>query len=195
MAMIPRLPDNFGGLSGFLSWARWITSSFTWGRKDACVEAGPRGVNVFNLPGPTWDALGMIRLRGPILDTLQGVAAPIKAMDWSNRKKEIQVREAIAQYCLAQVGKPYNVNYFNPQTEEAFYCSQLAYLAYLPHGINLIPSLGFRICRTRKVLFSRKRFGADSPCKNSIQMRSKHLISSQSTRRANHLSHPFDFFG
>ncbi len=123
------------------------------GPEGRCVEAGPRGVNVFDLPGPTWDALGMIRLRGPILDTLQGVAAPIKAMDWSE-EKEIQVREAIAQYCLAQVGKPYNVNYFNPQTEEAFYCSQLAYLAYLPHGINLNTELGIpNLPYTQSIIF------------------------------------------
>ncbi|NUM46925.1 MAG: hypothetical protein HUU38_19645 [Anaerolineales bacterium] len=106
-----------------------------------CIEAGPRGVNVFDLPGQTWNALDLVPLRGPILDTFKGVASPLEAVDWSEAQIS-QVRQAIAAYCLAQVGKPYNANYFNPQTEEAFYCSQLAYLAYLPHGINLNTELG-----------------------------------------------------
>ena len=50
---------------------------------------------------------------------------------------EISIRQAVAEYCLAQVGKPYNINFLNPDTERAFYCSQLAYKAYLPHGIDL----------------------------------------------------------
>ena len=34
------------------------------------------------------------------------------------------------------MGKPYNLNFFDAETEDAFYCSQLAYKAYLRHGIN-----------------------------------------------------------
>jgi hypothetical protein len=111
------------------------------GPEGRCIEAGPRGVNVFDLPGQTWDAVDLVSLRGPIFDTLIGASYPIGEMDWPE-EKEIEVREAVRTYCLAQVGKPYNVNYFNPHTEEAFYCSQLAYLAYLPHGINLNTELG-----------------------------------------------------
>ena len=111
------------------------------GPEGRCIEAGPRGVNVFDLPGQTWDALEMVSLRGPILDTFVGVASPVEEMGWPE-EKEATVREAIAAYCLSQVGKPYNANYFNPQTEESFYCSQLAYLAYLPHGIDLNTELG-----------------------------------------------------
>jgi len=47
------------------------------------------------------------------------------------------MRQTIAAYCLAQVGKPYNLNFLNAETEEAFYCSQLAYKAYQQIGINL----------------------------------------------------------
>ena len=45
----------------------------------------------------------------------------------------------MANYCLAQAAanKPYNINFLNPDTEEAFYCSQLPYKAYMAHGINL----------------------------------------------------------
>jgi hypothetical protein len=111
------------------------------GPEGRCIEAGPRGVNVFDLPDQTWDASEMVPLRGPILDTFIGIASPVEGMDWAEEKKN-QVREAIAAYCLRQVGKLYNVNYFNTQTEDAFYCSQLAYLAYLPHGIDLNTGLG-----------------------------------------------------
>jgi hypothetical protein len=111
------------------------------GPDGRCIEAGPRGVNVFELPGETWDALNMVRQRGPILDTFVGVASPLEEVDWPEEKK-VQVRAEVADYCLAQVGKPYNANYFNPHTEEAFYCSQLAYLAYLPQGIHLNTEMG-----------------------------------------------------
>ena len=35
------------------------------------------------------------------------------------------------------MGKPYNLNFLNAETEEAFYCSQLAYKAYQQIGIDL----------------------------------------------------------
>lgn len=130
------------------------------GPEGRCLEAGPRGVNVFDLPGPRWNALEMVPLRGPILDTFIGVASPLEGMGWPE-EKEREVREAIAAYCLAQVGKPYNANYFNPQTEEAFYCSQLAYLAYLPHGINLNTEMGVPdLPLTRKIIFPQEIWSA-----------------------------------
>ena len=47
------------------------------------------------------------------------------------------MRERVATYCLAQVGKPYNLNFLNAETEKSFYCSQLAYKAYQQIGIDL----------------------------------------------------------
>ena len=35
------------------------------------------------------------------------------------------------------MGKPYNLNFLNAETEESFYCSQLAYKAYQRIGVNL----------------------------------------------------------
>jgi uncharacterized protein YycO len=35
------------------------------------------------------------------------------------------------------VGKRYNLNFLNAETDEAFYCSQLVYKAYQRVGINL----------------------------------------------------------
>jgi uncharacterized protein YycO len=43
----------------------------------------------------------------------------------------------VAAFCLAQVGKPYNLNFLEPDREDAFYCSQLIYKAYLRQGIDL----------------------------------------------------------
>jgi len=37
---------------------------------------------------------------------------------------------------LRQVGKPYNLNFFDPETAKAFYCSQLAYKAYQSVGLT-----------------------------------------------------------
>ncbi len=47
------------------------------------------------------------------------------------------MRSQVAAYCLAQVSKPYNLNFLNAETDEAFYCSQLAYKAYQQIGIGL----------------------------------------------------------
>jgi uncharacterized protein YycO len=47
------------------------------------------------------------------------------------------MRTRVAKYCLAQLGKPYNLNFLHAETEDAFYCSQLAYKAYQQIGINL----------------------------------------------------------
>jgi uncharacterized protein YycO len=54
-----------------------------------------------------------------------------------SESRKTEVRENIAAYCLAQLGKYYNLNFLNSKTEDSFYCSQLAYLAYLKNGIDL----------------------------------------------------------
>ncbi|OUC50947.1 hypothetical protein B7939_08520 [Eggerthia catenaformis] len=41
-------------------------------------------------------------------------------------------------YCVKQIGKPYNYNYYNMGTRKSFYCSQLVYAAYLDTcGVDL----------------------------------------------------------
>ena len=59
-------------------------------------------------------------------------------------EEETQIRLKVGRYCLeqAQLRKPYNINFLNTDTDTAFYCSQLAYRAYLPYGINLNTGLG-----------------------------------------------------
>lgn len=101
-----------------------------------CVEAGGSGVITFSFEGGTWDGTRMLPQRGVLVDTLYGVAYPLQSRNL-NPSEERRIRLEVAAYCLAQVGKPYNLNFLNPDTDEAFYCSQLAYKAYLPHQINL----------------------------------------------------------
>ena len=100
-----------------------------------CIEAIAKGVSEFTMPGATWDAakLGSTRL---YYDTLDGVAYPLQGLGLSAQEEE-RIRTGVADYCLAQVGKPYNANFLNTVTDEAFYCSQLIYLAYRSFGIDL----------------------------------------------------------
>lgn len=107
------------------------------------VEAGPRGVNSFEISGKVWDANHMTDLRGPFLDTFLGVAYPLTGRGLS-AEQEAEIRLAVGRYCLrkASISLPYNINFSNSKTEKAFYCSQLPYRAYLPHGIDLNTGLG-----------------------------------------------------
>lgn len=106
------------------------------GPNGRCIEAGARGVITFNVPYGHWNTERMARKRGLLFDTFYGVASPLDALGLS-AGEELEMRTTIAGYCLAQVGKPYNLNFLNAESEEAFYCSQLAYKAYQQIGIDL----------------------------------------------------------
>ncbi len=103
-----------------------------------CVESGGRGVVTFDLRGDSWIPKKMTKHRGPFLDQLYGVAYPLQDRGIPE-DEEMRIRHSVAEYCLAQsdANKPYNINFLNSDTEDAFYCSQLAYKAYLQHGIDL----------------------------------------------------------
>lgn len=100
-----------------------------------CVEALTKGVIEFVMPGNKWDAKHVAAKR-LYYDTLVGVAYPLQGLGLSPQE-ETRIRTSVADYCLAQVGKPYNVNFLNTVTDKAFYCSQLIYLAYREFGIDL----------------------------------------------------------
>jgi hypothetical protein len=102
-----------------------------------CIESAARGVVEFEMPGQIWDAQALARQR-LILDTFYGVAYPLEGRCLSGDQEQ-QVRLAVASYCREQArhSKPYNLNYFDPWQEGAFYCSQLVYKAYLAQGIDL----------------------------------------------------------
>ena len=104
-----------------------------------CVEAGAKGkVITFDLIGNTWNADEMRSQRGPFVDILYGAAYPLLSGD-IDPARAMAIREDVAAYCIrqAELKKFYNLNFFDSATEGSFYCSQLAYRAYLRNGIDL----------------------------------------------------------
>jgi hypothetical protein len=106
------------------------------GPNGRCVEAVGRGVITFDVPSGRWDTERMALQRGLLFDSFYGVASPLDGLAIAE-EEENELRTAIAGYCRAQIGKPYNLNFLNAETEETFYCSQLAYKAYQQIGIDL----------------------------------------------------------
>ena len=130
------LPGEFWRLVGRLVPGDVDHVAVYLGPNGLCTESGARGVVSFNVDNGHWDAEHMLRERGHLVDTFYGVAYPLAGRGLSPELDE-QVRGDIARYCLAQVGKPYNLNFLNAETDESFYCSQLVYKAYQCVGINL----------------------------------------------------------
>ena len=106
-----------------------------------CIELGPKGVIVFEMPGEIWDARPLFSKRW-ILDTLYGVAYPLAKCVLPDEEERIRLE--VAAFCLKLETecKPYNLNFFNPERDSAFYCSQLVYKAYLAQGIDLNTNQG-----------------------------------------------------
>jgi uncharacterized protein YycO len=115
--------------------------AFYTGPGPRCVEAGPFGVREFAIVGPGWDSEAMFAQR-LIADTIYGIADPTAGR--VDGQREERARIAAAAFCLEQAAarKPYNINFFDSQTEDRFYCSQLIYLAYLRQGIDLNSGAG-----------------------------------------------------
>lgn len=130
------LPGEFWRLIGRLVPGDVDHVAVYLGPGGRCAEAGARGVITFDVPQGRWDTERMARQRGLLFDTFYGVASPLDGLQ-NGEKEEFEMRRQVATYCLAQVGKPYNLNFLNPESEEAFYCSQLAYKAYQQVGIDL----------------------------------------------------------
>ncbi len=130
------LPGEFWRLVGRLVPGDVDHVAIYLGPDGRCAEAGAKGVITFNVPNGIWDTERMARQRGLLFDTFYGVVSPLDVLGYSD-EDEINMRTAIATYILAQVGKPYNLNFFNAETEEAFYCSQLIYKAYQTIGIDM----------------------------------------------------------
>jgi len=106
------------------------------GPNGRCVEAGGRGVITFDVPRGHWKSERMALQRGLLFDSFYGVASPLDRLEIAE-EEEHELRATVAAYCRAQIGKPYNLNFLNAETEESFYCSQLAYKAYQQIGIDL----------------------------------------------------------
>lgn len=108
------------------------------GPEGRCVEANAWGVVTFEVTGHHWDGPALQKHRAHLVDTLYGVAYPLRGRGLS-AAAERNIRAGVRAYALEQVAaqKPYNVNFFNPTTDAAFYCSQLIYHAYHEHGLDL----------------------------------------------------------
>lgn len=130
------LPGEFWRLIGRLVPGDVDHVAIYLGPDGRCAEAGARGVITFDVLNGVWDTERMARQRGLLFDTFYGVVSPLDVLGYSD-EDEVNMRTAIATYVLMQVGKPYNLNFFNPETEEAFYCSQLIYKAYQTIGIDM----------------------------------------------------------
>jgi hypothetical protein len=102
-----------------------------------CIESGARGVILFEMPGETWSSALLAKER-LLLDRLVGAVCPLAGRGLSG-DEENRIREEVVSFCLEQAArrKPYNLNYFDPLRDGAFYCSQLMYRAYLASSIDL----------------------------------------------------------
>lgn len=147
------LPGQFWRLLGRLVPGEADHVVIYLGPGGRCIEACGLGVSTFEVKDGRWDGAGMMSQRGLLVDTFYGGVYPLEERGLS-KAAQLVVREDIAAYCLAQLGKPYNINYLNSETEEAFYCSQLAYKAYQRHGINLNTGMVMpNIPGTDKIIF------------------------------------------
>ena len=130
------LPGEFWRLIGRLVPGDVDHVAIYLGPQGRCVESGSRGVITFEVHSEIWDTEFMARKRGLLFDTFYGAAFPLDGLELSD-DDEALMRAAIASYCLEQVGKPYNLNFLDAESEEAYYCSQLVYKAYQRVGIDL----------------------------------------------------------
>ena len=130
------LPGEFWRLIGRLVPGDVDHVAVYLGPNGRCAEAGARGVITFDVPNGHWDTERMALQRGLLFDTFYGIASPLAEIGLSE-EEEFEMRKRVAEYCLSQVGKPYNLNFLNAEMDNAFYCSQLAYKAYEQVGINL----------------------------------------------------------
>ncbi len=130
------LPGEFWRLVGRLVPGEVDHVALYLGPGGRCAEAGARGVILFDLPGDVWDSEAMAIQRGLLFDELVGAAYPLEGRGYLP-EEQASIRQEVADFCLAQLGKPYNLNFLEPEREEAYYCSQLVYKAYLRQGVNL----------------------------------------------------------
>jgi len=130
------LPGEFWRLVGRLVPGDVDHIAIYLGPEGRFVEAGALGVSTFEIHDGLWHAEHNMAERGTLVDTFYGVAYPLAEIGLT-RDEEDQIRGSVVEYCLEHLHMPYNLNFFDPDRDDAFYCSQLAYKAYLPHGINL----------------------------------------------------------
>jgi hypothetical protein len=172
------LPGEFWRLVGRLVPGDVDHVAMYVGPAGRCVEAGARGVIKFTVFDGQWNTERMARRRGLLFDTFYGVSSPLSGLELSESEEQ-RMRQTVAAYALAQVGKPYNLNFLNAETEDAFYCSQLTYKAYQQVGINLNTGLAMeQLPGTNNIVypqeiwngFSHRKVKSDQSAVNSGQL-------------------------
>jgi cell wall-associated NlpC family hydrolase len=175
------LPGEFWRLVGRLVPGDVDHVAIYLGPNGRCVEAGAHGVIKFTVFKGEWNTERMARRRGHLFDTFYGIASPLDVQG-ASEEEEHEMRQAVAKYCLAQVGKPYNLNFLNAETEEAFYCSQLAYKAYQQIGINLNTGLAMeQLPGTNTIVYPQEIWNGFSHREATRSDDSKLLLQSNST--------------
>jgi len=99
-----------------------------------CVESGIHGVISFQA-AKQWNSRKMFKERG-LIDTFHAASSALADRQLTPADEDA-IRTSVCAFVLGCVGRPYNYDFFDPDTENRFYCSQLAYLAYKKVGINL----------------------------------------------------------
>lgn len=156
------LPGEFWRLIGRLVPGDVDHIALYLGPDGRCIEAGARGVITFDVPHGNWSTERMALQRGLLFDSFYGVVSPLAGLELAENE-EHEMRESIAAYCLAQVGKPYNLNFLNPDAEDKFYCSQLAYKAYQQVGIDLNTGLAMeQLPGTNAIVYPQEIWGGFS---------------------------------
>ncbi len=156
------LPGQFWWLVGRLVPGDVDHIAIYLGPDGRCVEAGALGVVTFDIPNRHWDSESMAAQRGLLFDTLYGIAAPLDGLQLA-QEEEMHMRQKIAEYCLSRLGCPYNLNFLDPDKEDAFYCSQLAYKAYQQVGINLNTGLSIeQLPGTNQIIYPQEIWGAST---------------------------------
>lgn len=147
----PVFPGQFWRLIGKLIPGDVDHIAIYIGPNGRCIEAGAKGVISFEA-NSSWDPESMEEQRS-LIDKLYGIAYPLAGRQLDS-DQENAIREKVAEFCIAQIGKPYNINFVDSATEDAFYCSQLAYKAYLKNCIDLDTGKGVRaIPGTESIVF------------------------------------------
>ncbi len=162
------LPGEFWRLIGRLVPGDVDHVAIYLGPNGRCAEAGARGVIIFDVPGSEWNTERMARQRGLLFDTFYGIASPLDILGYSDEEERV-MRESVAAYVISQVGKPYNLNFLNAETEESFYCSQLAYKAYQTVGIDLNTGLAMeQLPGTNQIVYPQEIWNGFSHRKKSL---------------------------
>jgi uncharacterized protein YycO len=104
-----------------------------------------------------------------LFDSFYGIVSPLDVLGFSE-DEETHLRLQVAAYVMAQIGKPYNLNFLNAETETAFYCSQLIYKAYQSVGIDLNTGLAMeQFPGTNQIIYPQEIWEGFSHRRSQIQ--------------------------